>query len=65
MAKIKVDKDMDNHGRKEYFVDIDRMVSEGLAGGTVEYKYDDMQIEKATEIGKEEPPSRAFSSSKE
>jgi hypothetical protein len=30
-----LEQDPDEQGRKEYFMDIDRMVNEGLGGGTV------------------------------
>ncbi|SFL63444.1 hypothetical protein [Salibacterium qingdaonense] len=38
--------------------DEDRMINEGLAGGTVLHSEDNSQIEEARDIPKEEPPRR-------
>ncbi|SFE26196.1 hypothetical protein [Alteribacillus iranensis] len=40
-----------------YAMDVDRMISEGLAGGTVNLKYEEQQIDEARELDKEEPPN--------
>ncbi|HHY21896.1 MAG TPA: hypothetical protein GX525_08465 [Bacilli bacterium] len=44
--------------RSEYFMDVDRMINEGLAGGTVHNCYDCEQIEEARELEREDPPHR-------
>ncbi|WP_179295544.1 hypothetical protein [Bacillus sp. FJAT-45350] len=41
---------------KEYYDDVDRMINEGLGGGTVDMKDDSGIIEEAPEIPDEEPP---------
>ncbi|WP_102347479.1 hypothetical protein [Bacillus sp. Marseille-P3661] len=41
-------------GRDKYFVDEDRMINEGLAGGTVVTREENKQIEEARELPIEE-----------
>jgi hypothetical protein len=41
-------------GRDNYFVDEDRMINEGLAGGTVITREENKQIEEARELPLEE-----------
>lgn len=48
--------DNQHEGRDKYFVDVDRMISEGLAGGTVSPKYDRDQIGETHDFPKEDPP---------
>ncbi|MFB4163720.1 hypothetical protein ACE1TI_07720 [Alteribacillus sp. JSM 102045] len=43
--------------KQNYSMDVDRMINEGLAGGSVRPQYDDNQIEDARELDAEEPPS--------
>lgn len=50
--------DVDKQAEKKYFDDIDRIVNEGLAGGTVSMKYDSGQIEETVDLEKEEPPHK-------
>lgn len=45
-------------GADEYFIDVDRMINEGMAGGTESLRYDHEQIEQARELKKEEPPHK-------
>ncbi|MCR6106796.1 hypothetical protein HXA34_10905 [Salipaludibacillus agaradhaerens] len=42
--------------RDRYFLDVDRMINEGLGGGTVNNKENSGIIEEARELGKESPP---------
>lgn len=49
-------KDSKHEGRDKFYVDLDRMTNEGLAGGTVTDNYDHPQIEEAQEFKEEEPP---------
>ncbi len=46
-------------GRDEYYMDIDRMINEGMAGGAVYGHGDDVNIEEARDLVKEEPPYEA------
>ncbi|MFC5713588.1 hypothetical protein ACFPU1_12415 [Thalassorhabdus alkalitolerans] len=41
---------------KNYSIDVDRMISEGMAGGVVKTDHDFPQIEGARELDKEEKP---------
>lgn len=50
-------KDSLHEGREKAFVDVDRMINEGLAGGTVNPRYDEKQIEEAHDFPEEEPPN--------
>ncbi|WP_169728508.1 hypothetical protein [Salibacterium aidingense] len=43
---------------ENYEMDEDRMINEGLAGGTVRQVYDTPQIENARKLKKEKPPHR-------
>jgi hypothetical protein len=47
-------KDSQHEGRDEYFMDVDRMMNEGLAGGNVD-KYK-RQIGDCHEFEQEDPP---------
>lgn len=49
------EKDAQYEGRDDYFVDIDRMVNEGLGGGQV--TEDNGLITDAIEFSAEEPPN--------
>ena len=48
-------KDLEYNGRVEAYLDIDRMINEGLAGGTVINREDYTNIEEARELQEEEP----------
>ncbi|WLD94043.1 hypothetical protein [Alkalihalobacillus sp. AL-G] len=50
------DKGPQYEGRAEAYMDIDRMVNEGMAGGTVSGRYDQRQIEQSLELFEEAPP---------
>lgn len=43
-------------GRDKSYMDIDRMINEGMAGGTVTGCYDHEQIEESLPLYEEEPP---------
>jgi hypothetical protein len=44
-------------GREEYYMDIDRFINEGMAGGSVFERDNYTNIEEARELTKEEPPN--------
>lgn len=48
--------DTEYEGRNQSFLDIDRMVNEGLAGGTVFMSKDSANIEQTADLFPEEPP---------
>jgi hypothetical protein len=48
--------DAQNEGRDEYYLDIDRMINEGMSGGYVHGRGDAVNIEEARDLVKEEPP---------
>jgi hypothetical protein len=50
------DKRSQYEGRDEAYMDIDRMVNEGMAGGTVSNRYDRIQIEQSLDLFEEAPP---------
>ncbi|WML49670.1 hypothetical protein RCG23_06870 [Neobacillus sp. PS3-34] len=45
-------------GRDKAYVDIDRMINEGLSGGTVHSRYNTTNIEEAHELSQENPPAK-------
>ncbi|MGV3488044.1 MAG: hypothetical protein ACO1OC_05610 [Tuberibacillus sp.] len=49
-------KDLEHEGRAEYYLDIDRMMNEGMAGGTVNHEYDHPSIGYTHEIVSESEP---------
>lgn len=49
-------KDFAVEGRDVAYMDIDRMINEGLAGGNVYSRHDTTNIEEALDLFKEEPP---------
>ncbi len=50
------EKDTKYEGRDEYFMDVDRMINEGLGGGIVSETRSGI-IEEARELKKEDPPA--------
>ncbi len=49
-------KDLEFEGKDKAYLDIDRMINEGLAGGTVFNREENANIEEARELPEEEPP---------
>lgn len=45
-----------DESREQYEVDVDRMINEGMAGGTVRSTYNRAQIEEARELPMENEP---------
>ncbi|CRK83563.1 hypothetical protein [Neobacillus massiliamazoniensis] len=43
-------------GRDQAFLDVDRMINEGMSGGSVHSRYDSTNIEEARDLVEEEPP---------
>jgi hypothetical protein len=43
-------------GRDQAFFDVDRMINEGMSGGSVHSRYDSTNIEEARDLIEEEPP---------
>jgi hypothetical protein len=43
-------------GRDKVYLDIDRMINEGMSGGSVHARYDSTNIEEARDLVEEEPP---------
>lgn len=56
MNKEKFIKDTYHEGKDKVFLDIDRMINEGLSGGSVHMREEQTNIEEARELNKEEPP---------
>lgn len=50
------DKGSQYEGRDKSYMDIDRMINEGMAGGTVTGRYGHEQIEESLPLYEEEPP---------
>jgi hypothetical protein len=43
-------------GRDKLFMDVDRMINEGMSGGSVHSRQDTTNIEEAHEFHEEQPP---------
>ncbi|WP_400246313.1 hypothetical protein AB3U99_05995 [Niallia sp. JL1B1071] len=52
----RANRDLEFEGKDEVYLDIDRMINEGLAGGTVINRKDNTNIEETRELPEEEPP---------
>ncbi|MBS4188749.1 hypothetical protein KHA94_00760 [Bacillus sp. FJAT-49705] len=55
----KVQADSHHEGRDKSFMDIDRMINEGMSGGSVHMREETANIEEARELYDEEPPFKA------
>jgi hypothetical protein len=44
-------------GRDMAYMDIDRMINEGMSGGSVHARYDSTNIEEARDLIEESPPN--------
>jgi hypothetical protein len=51
-------KDLQYEGKDKVFLDIDRIINEGLSGGSVHSRHDTTNIEEARNLIEEEPPSQ-------
>ena len=49
--------DVSYEGRDQYYMDIDRMINEGMSGGTVFQREEYTNIEEARELIKEDEPN--------
>lgn len=54
---IKFAEDMQYEGRNEAYVDVDRMINEGMAGGTVHRLANSANIEESIDLSPEDPPN--------
>lgn len=43
-------------GRDKVFMDVDRMINEGMSGGSVHARHDTTNIEEARDLHEEQPP---------
>lgn len=43
-------------GKDKTYLDVDRMINEGMSGGSVHARHDATNIEEARELVEEEPP---------
>lgn len=57
--KIEVYADSHLEGRDKAFMDIDRMINEGMSGGSVHMRKETTNIEEARELYEEAPPFKA------
>ncbi|MDQ0224292.1 hypothetical protein [Metabacillus niabensis] len=51
-----VKQDLNYEGKDKAYLDIDRIINEGLSGGSVHMRENSTNIGETTEITKEEPP---------
>jgi hypothetical protein len=51
-----VKQDLNYEGKEKAYLDIDRIINEGLSGGSVHMREDTTNIEEARDLVKEEPP---------
>ena len=56
MSKKAAEKGVDYEGRDELYLDIDRMINEGMSGGSVHYRENLTNIEEARDLEAELPP---------
>jgi hypothetical protein len=53
---VLVNKDLLFEGKDKVYLDIDRMINEGMSGGSVHSRHDSTNIEEARDLVEEEPP---------
>jgi hypothetical protein len=51
-----VKQDLNYEGKDKVYLDIDRMINEGMSGGSVHQREDYTNIEEARDLVEEEPP---------
>jgi hypothetical protein len=51
-----MDKGSSFEGRDQMYIDIDRMINEGMSGGAVHSRQEKANIEQARDLVKEDPP---------
>jgi hypothetical protein len=56
MKEVKVD--LNHEGKDQVFLDVDRMINEGLSGGSVHMREDSTNIEEARDLDQETPPNQ-------
>lgn len=56
MDKKNVQSDSHHEGKDKVFLDIDRMINEGMSGGSVHMREGYTNIEEARDLHEEEPP---------
>lgn len=49
-------KDLQFEGKDKVYLDIDRIINEGLSGGSVHSRHDTTNIEEAQNLVEEDPP---------
>ncbi|MBS4218139.1 hypothetical protein KHA96_07345 [Bacillus sp. FJAT-49711] len=48
--------DTQNEGRDQFYVDVDRMINEGMSGGSVHMRADSTNIEESIDFFPEDKP---------
>ncbi|KAB2337108.1 hypothetical protein F7731_05645 [Cytobacillus depressus] len=48
--------DLHHEGRDKVYLDIDRMINEGMSGGSVHMREETTNIEEARDLHEEDPP---------
>jgi hypothetical protein len=56
MSEKATEKGVDYENRDEVYLDIDRMINEGMSGGSVHFRENITNIEEARDLEKEAPP---------
>lgn len=57
MSKKQKISDVNAEGKDKLYLDIDRMINEGLSGGSVHMREDSTNIEEAHDLDQELPPA--------
>ncbi|MBY0123102.1 hypothetical protein [Bacillus sp. S/N-304-OC-R1] len=55
--KYKFKEDSHYEGKDKVFLDVDRIINEGLSGGSVHMREDSANIEEARDLHEESPPN--------
>jgi hypothetical protein len=58
MNKKNFREDIEYEGKDKVFLDEDRIINEGLSGGSVHMGVDSANIEEARDLKKEQPPQK-------
>lgn len=57
-SEKKFRKDLQNEGKETAYLDVDRMINEGLSGGSVHMREGLTNIEPSIELPQEAPPNQ-------
>ncbi|WP_053362259.1 hypothetical protein [Bacillus sp. FJAT-27251] len=59
MQEKEAKRDLQHEGKDKVYLDVDRIINEGLSGGSVHMREGSTNIEEARELEEEAPPNQS------